>query len=101
MKDIASGIDDSSAEKAKYVAAAKEFRMPYWDWARNNVSIFPEEALSNEISFSGPPSGNSVHPKYNPLFQAPFHKDVPKDIKVRFSISQLSTNRCFSTGSPF
>lgn len=29
VNDIASGIDDSSAEKAKYVAAAKEFRMPY------------------------------------------------------------------------
>lgn len=85
VNDIASGIDDSSAEKAKYVAAAKEFRMPYWDWARKNVSIFPEEALSNEISFSGPPSRNSVHPKYNPLFQAPFHEGACAKITLGYA----------------
>jgi hypothetical protein len=54
--------------------------MPYWDWARKDVTIFPEEALNNTTDFTGPPSTASVHPKYNPLFQAPFQDKVPKEI---------------------
>jgi len=80
VNDIANEIIAPPAEKAKYVAAAKDFRMPYWDWARKDVTIFPEEALNNTTDFTGPPSTASVHPKYNPLFQAPFQDKVPKEI---------------------
>ncbi|OCL03657.1 Di-copper centre-containing protein, partial [Glonium stellatum] len=80
VNDIANGINAPSAEKAKYIAAAKDFRMPYWDWARKDVPIFPREALNNENSTNGPPSSASIHAKYNPLFQAPFQSSVPPGI---------------------
>lgn len=83
VNDIATGIDSTSPEKARYVAAAKSFRMPYWDWARKDVPIFPQEALNNTNSSSGPTSSASVHAKYNPLFQAPFQSGTPANITVR------------------
>ncbi|KXH27737.1 hypothetical protein CSIM01_11574 [Colletotrichum simmondsii] len=32
--------------ETKYAKAAKSFRMPYWDWARPELPLFPDEALS-------------------------------------------------------
>ncbi|KAF2213581.1 hypothetical protein CERZMDRAFT_39490, partial [Cercospora zeae-maydis SCOH1-5] len=71
---IAQGISPSDGQD-RYLAAAKAFRLPYWDWARVDRFIFPAEALdAKQIWWSGPDSKNSVWPssgKYNPLHQAP------------------------------
>jgi hypothetical protein len=76
--------------------------MPYWDWARKDVAIFPEDALTNnKNSFRGPPSSASVDAQYNPLFQAPFQDGTPKNITVRFPFSLLSANPRSCTPSPF
>ncbi|GKT56388.1 tyrosinase precursor [Colletotrichum tofieldiae] len=37
---------EESERKADYVKAAKDFRMPYWDWARPDLGIFPIQATS-------------------------------------------------------
>ncbi|KAK1465698.1 hypothetical protein CMEL01_11690 [Colletotrichum melonis] len=34
--------------KTQYVKVLKTFRMPYWDWARPELPLFPKEALSGE-----------------------------------------------------
>ena len=71
---IAQGISPSDGQD-RYLAAAKGFRLPYWDWARVDRFIFPAEALdAAQIWWSGPDSKNSIWPrsgKYNPLHQAP------------------------------
>ena len=54
--------------------------MPFWDWARKDVTIFPKDALNNETRVPGPSSTASVNPEYNPLFQSPFQDGVPEDI---------------------
>ncbi|KAK1596707.1 uncharacterized protein LY79DRAFT_667261 [Colletotrichum navitas] len=37
---------EESERKADYVKAAKDFRMPYWDWARPDLGVFPTQATS-------------------------------------------------------
>ncbi|KAK2011866.1 Di-copper centre-containing protein [Colletotrichum eremochloae] len=37
---------EESERKADYVKAAKDFRMPYWDWARPDLGVFPIQATS-------------------------------------------------------
>ncbi|OLN86707.1 Tyrosinase 5 [Colletotrichum chlorophyti] len=36
-----------SERKSDYVRAAKDFRMPYWDWARPDLGVFPAQASSH------------------------------------------------------
>lgn len=77
--DVANGIDTHNQDRDKYIKAANEFRMPYWDWARKDALIFPQEALDDQLPFSTnlkfPSSTASVSPTSNPLFKAPFNKD--------------------------
>ena len=68
--------------------------MPYWDWARKNVSPFPKAALNSTAlpnskdffkspDFKVPQMTN--HPKkddYNPLFTFPFPKDTIAELKT-------------------
>ncbi|KAK1472444.1 hypothetical protein CCUS01_05828 [Colletotrichum cuscutae] len=37
---------DENERRSDYVKAAKDFRMPYWDWARPDLGVFPAEATS-------------------------------------------------------
>lgn len=37
---------EESERKADYVKAAKNFRMPYWDWARPDLGVFPTQATA-------------------------------------------------------
>ncbi|KAH7353162.1 common central domain of tyrosinase-domain-containing protein [Pyrenochaeta sp. MPI-SDFR-AT-0127] len=75
VNEIAAGISDDS--KADYVATAKQFRMPYWDWAEvyPDSQIFPKQALDPKYQPKGPPSTNSVplnpSEQYNPLHHFP------------------------------
>ncbi|KAE9365727.1 Di-copper centre-containing protein [Stipitochalara longipes BDJ] len=33
----------------RYLAAAKAFRLPFWDWARPDLPVFPDEATDSDV----------------------------------------------------
>ena len=82
VKEIASGIDPSHPGKKIYMDLAEKFRIPYWDWARKDTQIVPQEALDPEYLADGPPSSKSIPKKYNPLYAYPFPKGTTEDITV-------------------
>ena len=53
VNEIAQSYGPEPAERRDaYIKAAKEFRMPYWDWAlqtNNDVTLFPWEVWSSTI----------------------------------------------------
>jgi tyrosinase len=54
--------------KAQYVAAAKRFRIPYWDWGivpKNGQSILPKSVQSPTTKVKGPGGLQEIS---NPLF---------------------------------
>ena len=64
---------------------AEKFRIPYWDWARKDTQIVPQEALDPKYPADGPPSSESISTlvkNYNPLYAYPFPKGTTKDITV-------------------
>ena len=64
---------------------AERFRIPYWDWARKDTQIVPQEALNRENPVHGPPSSASLpalEKNYNPLYAYPFPEETQGDIKV-------------------
>ena len=93
FKDIARGIKDNDPDKQEYVKLAKEFRMPYWDWASQNTEIAPQIALNRDYREKGPISSISVTEEviedFNPLFAFKFPPRTPKNITI--SISSLYT----------
>ncbi|KXH68335.1 hypothetical protein CSAL01_06245 [Colletotrichum salicis] len=65
--------------KTKYIEAAKSFRMPYWAWARPDLSLFPDEALSRTKHSAERPSSQhgkkeEFPDKINPLASYKFGK---------------------------
>ncbi|TDZ67999.1 Tyrosinase [Colletotrichum trifolii] len=52
--------------KADYVRAAKTFRMPYWDWARPDLGVFPPQAASQAanrvVRPRSMPGGSQINP---------------------------------------
>jgi hypothetical protein len=61
---------------------AENFRIPYWDWARGDTQIVPEQALDSDYNVDGPPSSASTGKDYNPLFAYPFAEGTSPDITV-------------------
>ena len=57
---------------ARYLAAADDFRLPYWDWAQPGKSVFPEEALSTKIKVVRPGSDGKEQDMANPLYSYEF-----------------------------
>lgn len=75
--------------KAKYVAAAKQFRIPYWDWAavpKKGQTVLPKTVQEPTIQVDGPGGFQEIS---NPLFSYTFNpldsSDLP-DPPVCFSI---------------
>lgn len=66
MVAAADAIDAKAPQREEYVKAAKNFRMPYWDWARpaSPDSVFPEVALSNTLPKSKVPYVTKRNPLY-------------------------------------
>ena len=59
--------------------------MPYWDWARKDTQIVPQEALDREYPADGPLSSESISAlgkNYNPLYAYPFPEKTPEKITV-------------------
>ena len=64
---------------------AERFRMPYWDWARKNTQIVPQEVLDPKDPTDGPLSSKSIPAlgnNYNPLYAYPFPEGTPDNITV-------------------
>ncbi|PVF98760.1 Di-copper centre-containing protein [Serendipita vermifera] len=70
VKDIAN--EYTGPEKAKYVAAAAKFRIPYWDWAANG-DLPDYVSIEKEVTVHGP-KGPKKFP--NPLFSYAFKGDL-------------------------
>ncbi|KAG8808043.1 hypothetical protein FRC17_004155, partial [Serendipita sp. 399] len=58
-----------AATKARYVAAAQRFRIPYWDWAAN-ADLPDFISLQREVTVNSP-TGSKTFP--NPLYSYTFH----------------------------
>ncbi|KAI1848861.1 hypothetical protein JX266_005289 [Neoarthrinium moseri] len=73
---IANEFGDNE-RKADYVKAAKTFRMPYWDWARPDLSIFPPQAgprADNQVVKPKRPQKAAISP--NPLAAYQFRESA-------------------------
>ncbi|KAH7128377.1 tyrosinase precursor [Dendryphion nanum] len=74
--------------RAGYVAAAKNFRMPYWDWAlritgdgRNQISAFPTALSSSSLTVVDVDGVSK--PISNPLYSFRFDdKKIPQGLEV-------------------
>ncbi|KAF3481610.1 tyrosinase [Arthroderma uncinatum] len=71
--------------RAKYVAAAKTLRIPYWDWASN--PDIPRSMSSAKININTPTGMQSVD---SPLYQYKFDPSVQKGFPAGDSFTSLS-----------
>lgn len=67
--------------KAEYVKAAKTFRMPYWDWARRDLGVFPPQASSKKLNPvirpKSIPGKSDINPLANYIFrESKSQKDI-------------------------
>uniref|UniRef100_L2GER5 tyrosinase n=1 Tax=Colletotrichum fructicola (strain Nara gc5) TaxID=1213859 RepID=L2GER5_COLFN len=62
--------------KADYVKAAKTFRMPYWDWARPDLGVFPPQAASAALNKVVRPKALSGKSEINPLSNYTFRESA-------------------------
>lgn len=78
--------------REKYVAAAEAFRMPFWDWARPDLPVFPTEATKSRVTQVKMPdslreeykltkAGGSVEIP-NPLYSYKFQPGTPANIRL-------------------
>lgn len=90
----------SSEGQDRYVAAAQEFRMPYWDWAivsGRGQGVLPLSVQSETVNVFTPTSGGKLVPMDNPLYSFRFHPlnptegDFPDDSDVSSLTSLLFT----------
>jgi hypothetical protein len=85
VNNIAQSYGTEPAErKDAYIKAAKDFRMPYWDWAlqtNEDVTLFPWEVWSSTIpSVIRPGSqGKSTPMSANPLASYQFGSEGQRD----------------------
>lgn len=81
VNDVANGISSTFAGRDTYLKAAKNFRMPYWDWARSDRQ-FPEDALVSDLPPKTPSFTvkNFDGPRYNPLLYYKFPDGTPDEI---------------------
>ncbi|GAM91208.1 hypothetical protein ANO11243_092550 [Dothideomycetidae sp. 11243] len=83
-----------AASRARWQAAAANFRMPYWDWAVvptcQGCQVFPEFVSSAYISVTSPTGQQTV---VNPLYRYDFHPIVPSDMAYNPFASWVTTLR--------
>jgi len=85
VNNIAQSYGTEPAERRDaYIKAAKDFRMPYWDWAlqtNEDVTLFPKEVLSSTIPSVIRPGrqGKPTPMDSNPLASYSFGPEGQKD----------------------
>ncbi|EWC43938.1 hypothetical protein DRE_01290 [Drechslerella stenobrocha 248] len=62
----------TTAEAAVYQESAKNWRMPYWDWARYNASVPALIGRESQVRVPNPKGGDDVTIP-NPLFSYQYH----------------------------
>lgn len=76
---IASAFPENQG-RARYVAAARDFRMPYWDWGLvlpRGQSVVPTSLSSRTIAVVTPQSNARLTTIDNPLYSYRFHPVNP------------------------
>src|ERR1700760_964394 len=61
--------------QAKYTAAAKDIRLPFWDWASKSSPTFPTSISSAQVTVTWTDGSTKVIP--NPLYAFRFHPIDP------------------------
>ncbi len=92
IQSIAASFPDP-ADQARYLAAARNFRVPYWDWAmplQAGDSVLPSSVQEETVKVMTPSSDGQAVEMKNPLYSFDFHplnptagdfplKDVSRD----------------------
>lgn len=85
---------EEDEERQKNIEAAKNFRMPYWDWALPadpGIGLFPEEVLSTtQHTVTRPRRHGSKPLKINPLASYRFQNTKAKEIYQYKEINTVS-----------
>jgi tyrosinase len=80
VQDVAARFQEPL--RTQYVAAAKDFRIPYWDWAlniRGQTSAFPTAVSSSTATVVDTDGATKQIP--NPLYTFRFDdKDIPSEL---------------------
>ncbi|KAF2857624.1 Di-copper centre-containing protein [Piedraia hortae CBS 480.64] len=66
-------------QRQKYAAAAVNWRLPYWDWAKapaSGQSVLPSSLTRETVQVTTPNGTQTIH---NPLFSYKFHPVRPDD----------------------
>ena len=76
---------EQTVQKATYVAAAKTFRAPYWDWAapRQNGAVYPsmfKGSVENGVSYMTINMPSGPQKIRNPLYSYSFHPLSASDL---------------------
>jgi tyrosinase len=75
----------------RYGAAAKAFRLPYWDWAQPDLPVFPDEATVDKVRVAMPQSlikeykldhQRGIVEIDNPLYSYHFQDETGVDFKI-------------------
>ncbi|KAH7379109.1 hypothetical protein DE146DRAFT_761311 [Phaeosphaeria sp. MPI-PUGE-AT-0046c] len=76
-------------QRDRYTAAARSFRMPYWDWARGEEGgTVPEFFTTEEITVSRP--NGSTDSMWNPLYTYHFNPLVPEGFNDKWALAQTT-----------
>ncbi|RBR04496.1 uncharacterized protein FIESC28_11548 [Fusarium coffeatum] len=73
MANVIAGMFPNGTDRQSYIDAARDFRMPYWNWAMpapEGESHFPDVFWNKTISQNGPRGVQDIH---NPLYSYQFH----------------------------
>ena len=73
-------------DRDAWIAAAKDFRMPYWDWADPKGSIYPEDTLVETLDVIQPQSKGIPKPVPNPLYAYKFQQAKQKGTVCHFTL---------------
>ncbi|KAF5672185.1 tyrosinase precursor (monophenol monooxygenase) [Fusarium heterosporum] len=73
MANVIAGMFPNGTDRQPYLDAARDFRMPYWNWATASPpgeSFFPDVFWNSTISQNGPRGVQEIR---NPLYSYKFH----------------------------
>ncbi|KAI9673898.1 MAG: hypothetical protein M1817_002104 [Caeruleum heppii] len=91
----------SGADREKYAAAAKDFRIPYWDWAAappTGESVLPPSiGGSDTVTVDTPKGALTIR---NPLYSYTFQPLVPADLPDQPFVQWSTTLRYPSSNLP-
>lgn len=84
---------ETEDERVRYTAAARRFRIPYWDWANTPEAgdgVYPRSVQSPSVDINGPFGIQTIA---NPLYSYLFHPfDAAKLSMPQVSIKTPNTN---------